>query len=382
MDPFARKQTRKRDNKKLAMMILAGASFSVWFFDLMPVLDPVSTGSLDFDITDPSLDEADFIAMLEPPANTVNTADQPAGIPEFTDSQDDPLLSAIAAQSEPAESSLTEFSDEAATTHTAFNADTAGNSVQQVSFERSQPTDVHFEPADAVLPADVAAHLRDVDQWLESGDILEAHAALSRLYWKKPELRSFINQRLQKTAVEIYANSNSHFAEPHTVEFGETLQGIGQQYNVPWQYLANLNGVTPKTLQAGRKLKVLKGPFSAVVDLNRFQLTIHAHGWYVHHYRIGVGHDQRTPVGEFTVQNKLQNPTWYDPAGGVVDADDPANPLGEYWLGLGDHIGIHGTIDPDSIGKAVSRGCIHMADGDIDEVFQLLGEGSAVVIRN
>ena len=65
-----------------------------------------------------------------------------------------------------------------------------------------------------------------------------------------------------------------------------------------------------------------------------------------------------------------------------VDGDDPANPLGEYWLGLGDHIGIHGTIDPDSIGKASSRGCIHLADDDIAEVFQLLGVDSKVVIRD
>ncbi len=381
MDPFINKKPRKRNNRKLALMMLAGASFSVWLFDLMPVLDPVATGNLDFDITDPSLGEADFIAMLGSPDVTENTIGQPASTPQFEGALDDPLLSAIAAQSEPIEGSLPEFSN-MTTADTAANTAATANSVQQVSFERTQPADVHFEPAAAVLPADVAAHLREVDQWMEAGKILEAHAALSRLYWKKPELRSYINQRLQETAVEIYANSNTHFAEPYTVEFGETLQGIAQQYDVPWQYLANLNGVTPKTLQAGRKLKVLKGPFGAVVDLNQFQLTIHAHGWYVHHYKIGVGQDKRTPVGEFTVKNKLQNPEWYDPAGGVVAADDPANPLGEYWLGLGDHIGIHGTIDPDSIGTAVPRGCIHMADADIDEVFQLLSEGSTVVIRN
>ena len=66
----------------------------------------------------------------------------------------------------------------------------------------------------------------------------------------------------------------------------------------------------------------------------------------------------------------------------MVDGDDPSNPLGEYWLGLGDHLGIHGTIDPSSIGAALSRGCIHLGDADIAEVYQLLGEGSQVVIRD
>jgi lipoprotein-anchoring transpeptidase ErfK/SrfK len=110
-------------------------------------------------------------------------------------------------------------------------------------------------------------------------------------------------------------------------------------------------------------------------------MTVHAHGWFVRRYSIGIGRDNATPQGEFTVQNKLENPTWYDPKGGQIEGDDPANPLGEYWLGLGDHIGIHGTIDPTTIGRAASRGCIHLNDNDIAEVFQLLGVGSKVVIR-
>ncbi|MEO2016129.1 MAG: L,D-transpeptidase family protein, partial [Fuerstiella sp.] len=170
-------------------------------------------------------------------------------------------------------------------------------------------------------------------------------------------------------------------AEPYFVEFGDTLESIAQKYQVPWQYLARLNSTNPETLQAGQKLKVLNGPFGAVVDLNSFEMTIHAHGWYVHRYRIGVGKDQGTPVGEFTVQTKRENPTWVQPNGQTVAADNPQNPLGEYWIGLGEHIGIHGTIDPESIGRETSQGCIHLADGDITEVFNLLGPGSKVVIR-
>ena len=125
----------------------------------------------------------------------------------------------------------------------------------------------------------------------------------------------------------------------------------------------------------------MRGPFSAVVDMERFELTIHAHGYFVHRYEVGIGEGDQTPAGEFAVQEKIKNPTWYNPAGGQVDKDDPLNPLGEYWIGLGDHIGIHGTIDPQSIGSARSRGCIHMRDADIAQVFELLGQGSVVRIR-
>jgi L,D-transpeptidase ErfK/SrfK len=64
-----------------------------------------------------------------------------------------------------------------------------------------------------------------------------------------------------------------------------------------------------------------------------------------------------------------------------VEPDDPENPLGEYWIGLGNHIGIHGTNDSGTIGKAASRGCIHLGDDDIVEVFSLLSPGSKVLIR-
>ena len=136
----------------------------------------------------------------------------------------------------------------------------------------------------------------------------------------------------------------------------------------------------PKVLKGLKKLKVIKGPFSAVVSLSRFELTLHAHGYYVHQYKIGIGKPGTTPVGRFTIQEKLRNPTYYGPDG-VVAADNPENPLGERWLGLGDGYGIHGTIEPASIGRAVSRGCVRMHAADVAEVYDLLEVGSEVIIR-
>jgi lipoprotein-anchoring transpeptidase ErfK/SrfK len=92
-------------------------------------------------------------------------------------------------------------------------------------------------------------------------------------------------------------------------------------------------------------------------------------------------------------QKKLKNPTYYSPRGeGVISADDPKNPLGEFWIGLAgvdghavgkQSYGIHGTIEPDSIGKQASMGCIRMRNEDVAEVFELLVEGrSNVTIRD
>jgi lipoprotein-anchoring transpeptidase ErfK/SrfK len=112
---------------------------------------------------------------------------------------------------------------------------------------------------------------------------------------------------------------------------------------------------------------------------------------YVTTYRVGLGRDDSTPTGKWLVepQRKLKNPTYYSPRGeGVIPADDPKNPLGHYWIGLTgvdghaigkESYGVHGTIDPDSIGKQASMGCIRLGNEDITMVFELLVEGKSTV---
>jgi lipoprotein-anchoring transpeptidase ErfK/SrfK len=63
------------------------------------------------------------------------------------------------------------------------------------------------------------------------------------------------------------------------------------------------------------------------------------------------------------------------------------NPIGERWIGLegvGDAAGyagygLHGTIEPSSIGREMSMGCVRMRDADIELVYELLGEQVSVV---
>ena len=65
--------------------------------------------------------------------------------------------------------------------------------------------------------------------------------------------------------------STEHQLEPaRVVKPGETLETIAKEYNVPWQLLAKINGIpAPDQLRPGQELKVVRGPFSAVVDLHR-----------------------------------------------------------------------------------------------------------------
>jgi LysM repeat protein len=237
-------------------------------------------------------------------------------------------------------------------------------------------------PANASLPAEVARKLEEIDELLRSDQQLVAHRELSTLYWVKPQWRPYIKDHIEQTAQSIYFSDLRHYMQPYVVQSGDRLQSIAKQHKVPWEYLVRLNHIDPRRIRPGQKLKVIKGPFSARLDLSEFELTIHAHGYFVRRFSIGIGRDDKTPIGRFKVLNKLVNPTYFGPDGNVIDANDPQNPLGERWIDIGDGFGIHGTIDPRSIGRAESRGCIRLLNSDVEIVYDLLGVGSEIIIRN
>ncbi|MCH2200694.1 MAG: L,D-transpeptidase family protein [Fuerstiella sp.] len=378
----------------LTFVAAVAVGFGAWFFDLVPELRPVPSGQLSV--------QSDDDVSLPPNWEEIDDRTDVSAASSNSD-ESDPLFDAIVDDADFQDRVLTDLSEPDLSEEPSFNPEfqsesvnTADSAVRQASFDSDSRSDdftfrdlpdsevvraVESSTTAPVLSADTAEALRKVDLLMGQEKIVDAHNVLSNLYWKQPDVRPVLKDRIEFAAAEIFSDPHRHFGAPYLVEPGDTLESIGRKHNISWQYLGRLNRIEPNELQAGQKLKVMHGPFSAIVDLSRFELTIHAHGYFVQRYDIGTGEGDRTPVGQFTVQEKIENPTWYNPDGGQVDRDDPLNPLGEYWIGLGDHIGIHGTIDLQSIGSARSRGCIHMRDADIAEVFALLGHGASVRIR-
>ena len=54
--------------------------------------------------------------------------------------------------------------------------------------------------------------------------------------------------------------------------------------------------------------------------------------------------------------------------------------LGAFRLNIGDGIGIHGTDDHKSIGRAVTHGCVRMGDADLVVVYETMPVGAPVFI--
>jgi L,D-transpeptidase catalytic domain/LysM domain len=230
------------------------------------------------------------------------------------------------------------------------------------------------EPRDTPLIS-----LEKIESLESQGDLIAAQRELSHWFWQKPAEREQILPMLNRMARSLYFSPQPHHYEPYVVQPGDQLRVIGQKHKLSWEYLSRLNHVDSRKIRAGQKLKVVPGPFATRISLSRYELVVHLNGSYVKSYRVGVGKDGTTPVGVFSVKNKMIDPTYYGPEG-VIAHDDPQNPLGERWIDIGDSFGIHGTIEPASIGKNESRGCIRMLNSDVEEVYDFLVNGSEVRI--
>lgn len=179
---------------------------------------------------------------------------------------------------------------------------------------------------------------------------------------------------------------NDTLCDTYTVRSGDLLDIIGRRLKVPYDVLMQINNIPrPQALQAGKALKVIKGPFHVKVCRTTFTMDLYLQDTYVRSFKVGLGRPgYETPTGRWRVQDggKLIQPTWTDPdSGRVYKANDPDYPLGTRWIALegieGAAVGrtgfaIHGTKEPEQIGTAGSRGCIRMYNGDVVLMYNLL----------
>ena len=191
------------------------------------------------------------------------------------------------------------------------------------------------------------------------------------------------------------------FVRLHVVGPKERLGGIveAQSLAVDWLFIKRINRIiNPHLVRPGQRLKLVTGPFHAVVDKSDYRMDLYlgtgADRVFVATFPVGLGEFNSTPTGRFRVRrgSKLINPEWTNPrTGQKFGPDDPLNPIGEYWIGLEGiddatrqlvGYGIHGTIEPESIGRDSSMGCIRMLPEDVAIVYEVLDDKlSTVEIR-
>jgi LysM repeat protein len=228
--------------------------------------------------------------------------------------------------------------------------------------------------------------VKEIEKVLDAGKLPEALQSLTRIYERQdlpnPQRRE-IEQLLDQLAGTVIYSPQSYLNQPYSVQPGDTLDSIAQRCNLPSLLLARINGIDPQQpLRPDQSLKILHGPFSAVVNLERHELMLKLDGgYYAGRFPIAVGTDVPQLEGSYTVREKTQKPIYRAADGTSVVYGDQRNPLGKYWIGLGDRIGLHGTPNENSIGQDVSYGVISLKDRDIDDLYGILSVGSQVIIR-
>ena len=189
-------------------------------------------------------------------------------------------------------------------------------------------------------------------------------------------------------------------SQSYVVKKGDSFARITsrEKLAIDWRFIQRINQIaSEKALRADMRLKLAHGPFDGEVIKADYRFNIYAgtgsERVMVASFPCGVGTNDSTPVGTFKVRtgSKLIDPEWSNPrTGEKFKSNDPKNPIGERWIGLQGTTpetvkftgyGIHGTVEPQSIGKQMSMGCVRLGDAEVQVVYELIGESSTIVIR-
>lgn len=142
--------------------------------------------------------------------------------------------------------------------------------------------------------------------------------------------------------------------------------------------VVGLTGAPVSAADAPAAGTITPSPRRIIVSLADRRLVVVEHDQILAAFQVAVGAPTSpSPVGTFTVINRVANPTYYRP--GTVIPPGPRNPIGTRWIGLSRKgYGIHGTDVPSSIGYAQSHGCIRLRNTDVERLFEHVRDGDIV----
>ena len=167
-------------------------------------------------------------------------------------------------------------------------------------------------------------------------------------------------------------------------------------------YAFNWRKANPSFLRQEVAYTGSEPPGTIVVDPRAHHLFLVQPNGRARRYGVGVGKQGFSWSGASTVNSKQMWPDWYPPKemiartpklarsvsklqSGLGVPGGSSNPLGArahyLWQGKVDTLyRIHGTLEPESIGRSVSSGCIRMINQDVIDLYGRVEIGSRVVV--
>lgn len=185
-----------------------------------------------------------------------------------------------------------------------------------------------------------------------------------------------VGERLNKITAKLIFDPTmkAKGTEIHTLKSGENLTTVAREYGVDASSLVAINAIDPRRLRAGQELKIVSGKLLLVVDKRRFTADFFLDGRFIKRYPCATGAPAtETPAGKYTMVSLVKEPLWTAPDGRQYKYGEPGHLIGPRWMaikGMGTNgLGVHGTVDPTSMGKKISNGCIRLLNNDVIEFF-------------
>lgn len=217
----------------------------------------------------------------------------------------------------------------------------------------------------------------------QKGEMMEAKQVYKQISSEYPDYEKIesVQTDLEDLNMRIiFSNAPAPQAVMHEVQIGDTLGKLAKKYGTTVELIRTSNNLKDDAIRVGQKLRVWTGKFNVLVDKSQNVLLLKDGEEVIKVYKVSTGKDNSTPVGTFKVTSKLTDPVWFN-RGAVVPPDSPQNVLGSRWLGFDiPGYGIHGTIEPETIGQQVTAGCVRMLNRDVEQLYSLLPLGTEVVI--
>jgi hypothetical protein len=217
----------------------------------------------------------------------------------------------------------------------------------------------------------------DAHDKLAAGRYAEALTGLS-VWYDDPSLGLEESQRLEdllgQLAGTVIYSQDDLLLPPHVVAAGETLQTIAVPLGVSWQLLAKINGIDdPSQLMPGERLKLVRGPFDAVVSVSRRRVSMQLHGNYAGSFPVVVGRQYLDRVGGSI------------PVATINRGDPNALPGGPAAarpsITLADGLVIEAADDPAAVADASPSSSLVVSPRDLAELIDILGPGSRILVR-
>lgn len=188
--------------------------------------------------------------------------------------------------------------------------------------------------------------------------------------------------------------------------FENLLELVAERSHTHPKLLQQLNPTVEwNTLLAGDRVNVPAAPLPAArAKVARIRISLSsktlqafdANDKLLAHFPVSIGRiAEKRPVGELRVANLAPNPNYtFDPAifpespearrldHKLVLPPGPNSPVGTAWIGLDrPGFGIHGTPNPEQVGRTESHGCFRLANWNAEYLARLVWVGLPIIVE-